>query len=294
VPDIVLVPTYSRPEYLHLCLEAISKAEGGRSKAVWVARDCHSKDGAKHAREAADIRAVVGDYRTSFADLRFIERAPHSYYGNSFNTLELYREAFGTDAEFVYLIEDDVVIEHDFFRWHEAVQGRGSYFCSIARYICNDGRSFPTDDPAAYVESTRDYASLGVCFRRENLKLIAPHCCPGYYGNMGGYIARKLPDSTLGAQFSEQDGLIQRVLHESGMLTAWACMPRAYHIGIHGYHRSQGARLTGPLKEKVRTLKHLLSMGKLKDLAKDFKQLNDIDAPRGFTPAWDKLRVFHG
>jgi hypothetical protein len=226
--------------------------------------------------------------------MRFIERNPHSYYGNSFNTLELYREAFGTDAEFVYLIEDDVVIEHDFFRWHEAVQGRGSYFCSIARYICNDGRSFPTDDPAAYVESTRDYASLGVCFRRENLKLIAPHCCPGYYGNMGGYIARKLPDSTLGAQFSEQDGLIQRVLHESGMLTAWACMPRAYHIGIHGYHRSQGARLTGPLKEKVRTLKHLLSMGKLKDLAKDFKQLNDIDAPRGFTPAWDKLRVFHG
>lgn len=293
MPDIVLVPTYSRPEYLHLCLEAISKAEDGRSKAVWVARDCHASDGGRYARELADIKAVIAEYGKEFADLQFIERAPHSYYGNSFNTLELYRVAFGTDAGFVYLIEDDVIIENDFFRWHEAVQGLGNYFCSIARYICNDGRKVP-DDPAVYVESTRDYASLGVCFRRENLKALMPHCCGEYYGNMGGYIARKFPDSTLGGQFSEQDGLIQRVLHDSGMMTAWACMPRAYHIGIHGYHRSQGARLSGSLTEKVRALKRLLSMGKLKDLAKDFKQLNDIDTPRGFTPAWEELRVHRG
>jgi hypothetical protein len=294
VLDIVLVPTYSRPEYLHLCLEAISKADGGRDKAVWIARDCHKSDGGKYAREAADIKAVIEEYGQVFAELRFIERAPHSYYGNSFNTLELYREAFGTDAEFVYLIEDDVIVESDFFRWHEAVQGRGSYFCSIARYICNDGRSFPADDSEAYIESTRDYASLGVCFRRENLKLITRHCCDEYYRSMTSYIVRTFPNSWLGSEFSEQDGLIQRVIKESGMPTAWACLPRAYHIGIHGYHRSRGARLTGSLTEKIRVLKEISQTGKLKDMAKDFKHLDDIDTPRGYTPAWNELRVFHG
>lgn len=292
MPDIVLVPTYSRPEYLWLCLEVIGKADGGSSKVVWVARDCHAADGSKYAREAAEIRAVVADYRSAFAGLRFIERAPHPYYGNSYNTLELYREAMASGAEFIYLVEDDVIVERDFFRWHEAVQSKGNYFCSIARYICK-GRKVPID-PAAYVESDRDYASLGVCFRRENLKGIEQHCCAEYYRDMPAYIARKFPNSSLGAQFSEQDGLIQRVIHQSGMLTAWACMPRAYHVGIHGYHRSRGARLTGSMPEKVRVLRELLSTGKLKDLAKDFKQLDDIDTPRGFTPEWDELRVFHG
>ena len=292
MPDIVLVPTYSRPEYLWLCLEALRKAEGGQSKVVWVALDCHAADGAKYAREAAEIRAVADDFQSSFWGLRFIERKPHPYYGNSYNTLELYREALSSSAEYVYLVEDDVIVEGDFFRWHEAVQDKGDYFCSIARYICRS-RKVP-DGAETYIESDRDYASLGVCFRRDNLKLIEPHCCSEYYRNMSAYIARKFPNSWLGAEFSEQDGLIQRVIHESGMLTAWACMPRAYHIGIHGYHRSRGARLTGSLTEKIRVLKELSQTGKLKDMAKDFKELDDIDTPRGFTPAWDELRVFHG
>ena len=290
--DIVLVPTYSRPEYLHLCLEAISKADGGQDKTVWVARDCHSTDGAKYAREAVEIRAVADDFRTSFDGLRFIERKPHPYYGNSYNTLELYREALSSSAEYVYLVEDDVIVEGDFFRWHEAVQRKSDYFCSIARYI-SKGRQVPAD-PADYVESDRDYASLGVCFRRENLGLITAHCCNEYYRSMTDYIVRTFPNSWLGSEFSEQDGLIQRVIKESGMSTAWACLPRAYHIGIHGYHRSRGARLTGSLTEKIRVLKELSQTGKLKDMAKDFKQLDDIDTPRGFTPAWDELLVFHG
>ena len=40
--DIVIIPTYDRPEYLALCLEKLFQARGIEEKEVWVCLDHHS------------------------------------------------------------------------------------------------------------------------------------------------------------------------------------------------------------------------------------------------------------
>jgi hypothetical protein len=117
------------------------------------------------------------------------------------------------------------------------------------------------------------------------------HCQGFYYRNMTGYIINRFPDSSLGHIWTEQDGLIRRVLMEGKHLTASPCVKRAYHIGITGYHRAKGYQFTGTLSERVQKLNDALETGALPGLRKDFVDLDDIDVPRGSTSAWGELRT---
>ena len=118
--DIVLIPAYMRPEYLSLCLEYLAAAEGARvGKEFWVIQDMRQHD--EH-RFNVQLRWTKEVLDNSPLPVRYIFRQPHNYAGNSYNTLEAYKEAYGTEARFTYLVEEDVLVTPDFFRWHEAVQ----------------------------------------------------------------------------------------------------------------------------------------------------------------------------
>jgi len=288
--DIVLITTFWRSEYLWLCLQAIVDADGGREKEVWVAHDHHANEGHRDSREN---EAVVAHFKDMFAGFRWIDRTPHFYSGNSYNCLELYKEAYQTDARFVYLIEDDILVEKDFFRWHEAVQAKGDYMCSVGRLQTTRLDLQRSADPNAYVESASDYTSWGSCWRREKLVYLVEHACDAYYHDMTGYIVRQFPNNPLKDIWTEQDGLIRRILMEGRgkRLTASPCLVRAYHVGITGYHRSRGYQFMGTLTEKVQKLDSALKTGALPGLRKDYVELNDIDVPRGSTPAWSELRA---
>jgi hypothetical protein len=289
--DIVLVTSHYRPEYLYCCLEAIARADGGVSKEVWVAHDHHVGSEQQYAAASKDNTTVAEHFRDSFAAFRWVDREPHSYDGNSYNCLALYKEAYGTDARFVYLIEDDILVEKDFFRWHEAVQSAGNYFASIGRlHTMNPERYTASDDPAEYDESSDEYTSWGVCWKREKLAPLMEHCHPEYYRNMTGYIARRFPNSKLNITWTEQDGLIRRVLMEQKSKTASPCLKRAYHVGVSGYHRPNGYRFTGSLGQRILQMQQHIKAGTLPSLCKDFKELHDIDVPRGITPEWKELR----
>ena len=295
-PDLVLVTTFFRPEYLWLCLNAVHSAEGGQAKEVWVAQDHHSDDrrsDAHYVHQSKENDEVIAHFQDKFKAFRFINRTSTHYDGNSYNCLELYREAYASSqANLVYLVEDDIFVEKDFFRWHEAAQSAGKYLCSIGRLHTVRTDVPVSDDPNDYVESSSDYTSWGVCWKRQNLARLVKHCCAGYYSNMPGYIARVFPNSPLGSMWTEQDGLIRRILMESNgsLLTASPCLKRAYHIGITGYHRSRGHHFTGNLMERVQQLDCAVNSGHLPNLRGDFLELNDIDVPRGSTPEWSKLR----
>ena len=294
--DIVLVTTFFRPEYLWTCLNAIAEAEGGAEKEVWVAQDHHTdpmRADVNFSQQAQENAEIVAHFRDKFAAFRFIDRAPMSYDGNSYNCLELYKDAYGTNARFVYLVEDDIVVEKDFFRWHEAVQQKGDYLCSVGRLQTERTDLLRSDDPSKYVESASDYTSWGTCWRREKLAPLVEHACDLYYRNMTGYIMRRFPNSALGSVWTEQDGLIRRVMLEGAgtRLTASPCLKRAYHIGITGYHRSNGFKFTGTLTEKVQQLATALRTGAIAGMRKDFIDLNDIDTPRGSTPPWSELEA---
>lgn len=258
--DIVLIPTWYRPEYLQLCLEHLAAAEGITSKQIWILQDQHQDDMIRHAVEENWTQEVLATWQPYRAlDIKFFRASSHCTVGNSRNVLEGYRRAFETDAQFVYLIEDDVFVTPDFFKWHEAVQNDGDYFCSVG-CSCKfkwQNTTIETTDPGAYY-TARWYGSYGVGWKRENLSAIIPHARNEYYSNMDNYVRHNLAGTPLGDQFTEQDGVIERVMWKSGKSVAFPIASKAFHLGLYGYHRD-GQRPNGFLEAKLAGLRKMLA-----------------------------------
>jgi hypothetical protein len=250
--DIVIVPTYDRPEMLWLCLEHLAAARGGEQVHVWVYVDAHVN---QERPPRSEIIAVAKKFSQLTIDVVF--REPHKYSGNSFNVLSAYMEALQTDARYVFLVEDDVMIHPAFFDWHYRQHYGQRLGCSIA--MAKGPRQV--------------YASLGVCFRREMLRMLVPHCQHAYFVGMREYIRRSFePKHQKPPLDCEQDGLIARVLE--GHRVVWAQMPLAQHVGWYGYHRARSARPRGSLEDRYRQIKHVLSDDRLLRVwSKDFQDI---------------------
>lgn len=274
--DLVLITACNRPDYLRLCLEYLQKADGIDSKEIWIFID----RGKSLIREFYE---VVNDFST--LDIFTIFQPEHNYHGNSFNTLNAYRAAVEiSDSPHVYLVEDDVLVTPDFFRWHEAVHKmEKDIMCSVA-YRCsrNAARDKKYDnDPEAYLISAQDYASIGVCWRRENLEPIIAHAKCEYFENQAAYLKEHFPQNRFNDCFTEQDGLIMRIMGVAHRYTAWPFMPRAFHVGVAGYNRPRGPRLS---YQEIKEMIH--DSEKIKQADRDF---GDIEMVPNETPQWNKL-----
>lgn len=242
----------------------------------------------RHFIEEQWTAAVMDDWRTKLP-IRFIRSQSHIYAGNTQNVMEAYKKAFETDANFVYLVEDDVFVMPDFFEWHEAVQAQEDYFCSVA-YRCSRNHEAFTDivDPNAYFTTGRDYASIGVCWKRKNLASLVAHAKTEYYNDLDGYMTKTFPGNRFGDCFSEQDGLIMRLLWDTKGITAWPYVPRCFHMGWYGYHRPNGFRPNGHLDQKIAALRGMIHNAEtLRTAAPDY---GDIEAmPTDAVGEWNKL-----
>lgn len=257
--DIVIVPTYNRPEYLALCLEKLLEA-GASSKEIWVVQDEHS-DVSLDPDIFKQTTTVFLEANYKYPDcLTWIHRKPITTYGNSFNVLKSFREAYATSARHVYLVEDDVLVMPDFFRWHEAVQEKFRPFVSCAGRI-NRSLNFERNGREAIDESCRDilacaasrraYGSWAACFSNSSLKKILMNamavdfCGPFFCAARAGY---------------EQDIVIQEMMTRVGTLPSiWPYVPRAYHMGMSSYHRNAGLKFNGKLEEKIAALRATIS-----------------------------------
>jgi glycosyltransferase involved in cell wall biosynthesis len=275
--DVVIVPVYNRPAYLRICLEYLSRAEGASDKEIWVCID----RGKSLIREFYE---VLNDFRSVLSFSTFI-RPEHFYMGNSMNVLEAYKDAYQTDAKFVYLIEEDVVVQPDFFKWHEAVQGQGDFMCSVAYRCSRNTETFiGCTDPEAYFTTARDYASIGVCWRRTRLAPVVVHARNEYYENLEAYILKRFPCNRFCTSFTEQDGLIMRVMSETQGVVAWPYVPRAFHVGFAGYNRVRGPHLSyDELKDTIH------NMDKVRTADRDFGDIEVV--PTEPTPVWDAANL---
>ena len=275
--DLVLIPTFARPEYLALCLEHLAAADGAATKEVWIAHDRHHNDSGNVAKEIALSKQVVAAYDVfkgqPFAAIRFIERAAHHFIGNPSNFLELYKEAYNQpDVRYIYLVEDDVLVGKDFFTWHEAVQALGDYFCTVGWHCIRNPEVAASNDPTGYIESTRDFSSIGVCWKREKLEPFVRHAHTAYYSRMAAYLGSQFPGSPIPAgQWTEQAGVVTRLLHETrDRWVAWPTVRRCSHVGVSGYHRPHGHRFAGELGERITALRAAVSTDKIVGMNKDF------------------------
>jgi hypothetical protein len=266
--DIVIVPTFSRPEMLWFCLERLAACPETPDLDIKVYVDAHSNV------PLPDRRAELGRVQSMFPWAQFTWRVPHTYDGNTFNVMMAYKEAYASGARHVYLVEDDVMVDPDFFAWHKKAHEQGTWFCSVASRCLKDSSVW--GDHQEYIV-TSGYASIGVCWPRENLKAVAEHAHEHYFKNMGGYLGLVFKDGRAD-QFTEQDGLIERIIQRSKLRVIFPREPRAFHTGWFGYHRWNCPRPQGTLEERYRYVKNAVTNPEiLRQLARDVK---DVEAVR--------------
>lgn len=246
--DAIVIPCYDRAEMLAVCIEYLNRCDEYRDLVKVFALDEHL--GRKRHSSIDEMLGVIDGQPKAVVLLN-----ENSYHGNSYNVLTalMFAKYFG---RFIFYVEEDVMVAKDFFRWHYAVHAREELFCSVAVQNQNSHVTAPPD-PSLYYISQTDYSALGVCFPSASLDLLEPHVTPEYFSNMIGYIRNRFPNSRFGMQFSEQDGLIRRIIEADQLRVAWPCVPRAFHLAWYGYNRD-GRRPLGLLADRIAQVKAIM------------------------------------
>lgn len=252
---VILVTACQRPELLQLTLETLAQAERPPGAQLWVAVDrCGTAPAPRECLQVA--RRFRPDQLLTFP--------PHAYTGNSFVLLQSLRRARAAGAARVYLVEEDVLVSPDCFQWHDRVQEESGCFASVAWRNVRNGRRF--GETAERYLSHDDYSSIGVAWPAASIDRILEHAHTRYYGRYPGmtqYVRRRFAQGAA-ARFAgegcEQDGLILRVMAESGQPCAWSTPPRCRHVGWYGYHR-QAAWPRGSLAERIEQVRAALAAG---------------------------------
>ena len=281
----VIIPCWNRPEMLALCLEYLREA-GGEQYPYFIAVDNHV-DGSF----APELMEVVRDYAPQ-AKVRILKA--HNTHGNTHNVLSAFRDASRAfpEAERFFYVEEDILVGKDFFRWHEAVNKFDRWGASVASVnLCgsHDLTKLPDTSEGVYTSEV-DYTALGSCLPGWILPMLYCHDQEFYYQNMPRYVRIAFPRSTMNDAYSEQDGLIRRVMEANRFRVAWPVRPRCAHVGYYGYHR-RGVAPGATWRERLAFLKTVASHpDKLNQMAKDFpdaKGCNFEGEP------WETLKLEH-
>jgi hypothetical protein len=281
--DVVVLPCWRRPEFLWHCLDNISRAEGVSELTLHIRPDTGF---------APENLEVVRSFADRLPNIEVHYPVPSAFRRTkqSANVLLGYLQAAARTRQYVYLIEEDVMVARDYFRWHREVQAQCErpLFCSIASKNTNRTLTLAEDLEGFYL-SSGDYCSIGVCFDKHVLQtLIAPHVNMSYLRSPKKYLRRRFPKSRIGLGFVEQDGLIRRVQQQSTASIAWPCVPRAFHAGFYGYNRSGG--ISGDLQQRIETLSRTIySRDSMRDAVTQPQFLESSLPCELRLPAWTQL-----
>jgi hypothetical protein len=251
---VVVIPAWHRPEMLAICLKKIMAADGWEKNRYHLSFDGGMDEQNWH---------VFGDWEfggalcPGFASSAWVEmgRRGNGNSGNILRGLETgLKLAEELGAEQVHLLEEDVWIGRDYFRTHELLQRQ---YQPWAVSLCKNQhlRIDRKQDPSLCYKS-RDYQSLGVSFPLDSVREILLHNTDEYFRDMPGYIRAMFPNSKYGGLFTEQDGLIARIIEKNNYDMVYSNLPRAFHAGFYSYHRS-GIEPEGTLEEKIACLENM-------------------------------------
>jgi hypothetical protein len=227
--NIVVTPLHSRPEMFKVWSELVKKANG--------------------ASDLFYLFCLDYGYDEKYLDLIYefpfecsIIEMPETAYKlgkQSNNVLNGMVSAAKHADNLVYYLEEDIFPGKDFFLWHLNIHLKETdIFCSIATKANDTRYDFKIDKDHYYLTSEPDYQSWGSCFKKEViLDMIYPQFNESYLTDPTGYCLRHWPKSFIGSKWTEQDGLIRRILEASPLQVAFPCYPFAFHAGFYGYNR---------------------------------------------------------
>jgi hypothetical protein len=244
--DVVVLPCWRRPEFLWHCLDNLTRAQDIAELHIIFRPDTG------FSPDNLEVIASFSDRLPQY-EIQYPQPSPYRRTKQSANVLLGCLRAAALSRRLVFMVEEDIMVARDFFRWHRAVHAAvPQLFCSIAPKNPNRDLTLPAG-PDGYYLSSGDYCSNGVCFDKRVLQtMIAPHVNMSYLSSPKKYIRRHFPTSTIGLGFVEQDGLVRRIQEQSSHPIAWPCVPRAFHSGFYGYNRPSG--IEGSMRDRVQLL----------------------------------------
>jgi hypothetical protein len=268
--NIVLIPCYNRPEFLHACIEYIKRADGYEKNHYHFAVEHNADRG---------IQNVLTRAMDTFDHMSVSKQKQRISKGNQMNVMEGYKHVAQLmreiGSELIFNIEPDIFIAKGFFEYHRLA----NELCPDAFYVSachnqNWTRKVPKYLDKVYYHSS--FQSLGLSFKPEIVDEIAQHATLDYYRNPVQYLDKvKFPTSKRKGIHHEQAGLIHRIQEFSKNKGVYPCNPLAYHAGFYGVNRP-GEKLTGSTNEKARQLM-AMSAEEMNSRAKKYKDIKSID-----------------
>lgn len=239
--SVVVMPTANRPELCALALESLGKAQGC-PKILLNVDDVSDK-----LKE--EFRYVHRHYAPPQTSL--VYRAPHiRVTSGCWNILMSIKDGYDTGAEWVFLVEEDVLVMRDFFTRHWEEMDKGAVV-SCGRFCRLFGPRYPTI-----------YTNPGSCLSRTFLEALVPHINDDFFRDTGGYMDRLQVPPVPGIHGLD-DGLIRRVM----WLNCWHPVqppvdkPLCAHIGCHAIENRYdfvGFNADAPVLERAEQLRNFL------------------------------------
>ena len=236
-PDLaVVIPTCKRPEFLALTLEKLSRTRESESADVRIFLDSASPERLAEVEYVRDTYLPVAEIFQSHTHVV----AP----SGTWNILNSLKAGYETGAEYVFLVEEDVMVYPKFFQTHLEMQASGDYFVTCGRRY---GR-MPIDF----------YSNPGTCYRREKLAHVIPHINMQYFADLPGYLNRHFPGmDDLGTL---DDGLIRHIMRSVRGKALCPETPIAAHQGFHNYNRLEPwLNREGDIQERIARLRNIIA-----------------------------------
>jgi hypothetical protein len=231
----VIMPTFRRPEMLALSLENLQATPEASSLDVRIYLD--------HCVQPTRLEEVEYVRDEYFPAATIFHAGNHVLApSGSWNILHSLKSGYETGAEYIALVEEDVLVRPDFFQRHLEMQASGDFFVTCGRQLAH----LPTDY----------FSNPGSCYGREKLALVVPHICPAYFASQKDYLNQKF--GSMDDAGILDDGLIRRVMRSVNGESRCAIPAIASHIGFHYYNRMTQYKNEGSIQDRIARLRVML------------------------------------
>lgn len=239
---VAVVPTLKRPEMLALSLERLKAAIKQSPIPVDVQvylDDCTPE-------RVVEVEYVISEY---FPTATLFQSEKHVYAPSGcYNILAALKGGFKSGQDFVFLVEEDVMVAPTFFEKHLEMHGIGSFF-GQSLIFASCGRLIDRYGPGYYTNP-------GACFHRSILSLIVPHINDAFFADRRGYLNRVFTPFEEASDLD--DGLIRHVHRQSGLPLRFPDKPIVAHQGFHAYGKYAGYKTEGTIQERIQQLREML------------------------------------